>query len=280
MASTAHDSQPMSVPARLRPRSRARCRRDARGVSDQGGFGTNPVGSRRSRVGSRRQSCCTVSAVNLALESGRSYRPFPMQPAVIRLPDRSRSATWSAGLAAVLCSALLTACGQGASPPLVGPHGQEMGKTVTSSAPTAVTRSPFPPQVVSQVISGWLAAESAFADAARTSDPDAPELAATTIDPQLTWSRSLLGRMEASGQIAEGPVHYGTPRVIAFHGDQATVRTCARDAEIVVFAASGRAAPGILGQVDYELFTSTMRQTEGGWKLLTQVVGVGECDRL
>jgi hypothetical protein len=134
--------------------------------------------------------------------------------------------------------------------------------------------------VVAQVISGWLAAESAFTNAARTPDPDAPELGATTIDPQLTWSRSLLGRMAASGQTAEGPVRYGTPRVIALHGDQAIVRTCARDAEIVVFVASGRPAPGILGQVDYELFTSTMQQIEGGWKLLTQVVGVGQCDRL
>ena len=98
----------------------------------------------------------------------------------------------------------------------------------TSSAPTSDIQRPFQPQVVSQVVSGWFAAESAFANAARTSDPNAPELAATMIDPQLTWSRSLLGRMGASGQIATGPVKYGTPRVIALHGDRATVRTCAR----------------------------------------------------
>ncbi|MGD0392209.1 MAG: hypothetical protein ABSC41_06155 [Acidimicrobiales bacterium] len=183
-------------------------------------------------------------------------------------------------VAAVICSTLLAGCSQSVSPPLVGPHGQEMGKTATSSAPPSITRPPSRSQVVSQVVSGWLAAETAFGDAARTSDPDAPELAATTIDPQLAWTRSLLERMDASGQIAKGPVHFGTPHVIALHGDEATVRTCARDAEIVIFAASGRAAPGILGQADYELFTSAMRQTEGGWKLLTQEVGVGQCTRL
>ena len=107
-----------------------------------------------------------------------------------------------------------------------------------------------------------------------------PELAATAIDPQLAWSRGLLERMAASDQIATGQDNFGTPHVIALHGDLATVRTCARDAEIVVFAKSGKPAPGIPGQVDFDLFTSTMKQTAAGWKLLTQAVGTGQCDQL
>ena len=164
-----------------------------------------------------------------------------------------------------------------------GTNGRNLGQgkvgQISSNAVSTSTRQAGG-QLASQVVSGWFAAESAFANAAHTSDPNAPELEATTIDPQLTWSRSLVERMEVAGQIARGPVNYGRPHVIACHGDLATVRTCAWDAEIVISAGSGQAAPGIPGQVDFELFTSTMKQTEGGWKLFSQVIGVGQCDRL
>jgi hypothetical protein len=125
-----------------------------------------------------------------------------------------------------------------------------------------------------------LAAEQSFDNAALTSDPNEPDLAATTIDPQLSWTRSLLERMHAAGQIAKGPVHFGTPSIAALEGSRATVRACVFDQEIVESATSGRPAPGIPGQVDFELFTSTMESTSSGWKLLTQRVGVGQCDRV
>ena len=174
------------------------------------------------------------------------------------------------------------ACSPIAGTPMDGAHGLNLGQgKVGQISSTAVSTSTTQAAVelTSQVVSGWFAAESAFANAAHTSDPNTPELTATTIDPQLTWSRSLLERMEAAGQIARGPVDYGSPHVIAFHGGLATVRTCAWDAEIVISAGSGQAAPGIPGQVDFDLFTSTMKLTEGGWKLLSQVIGVGQCDR-
>ena len=149
---------------------------------------------------------------------------------------------------------------------------------MTSSAPTAVTRPSFPPQVVSQVVSGWLAAESAFVDAARTS--------VRTRRNWLHHYRSAvdsvsfpIGTDETSGDVAGGPVDYGSPRVIALLGIGRS-SGLPRDSEVVISMASGQAAPGVLGQVDFELFTSRMRKTEGGWKLLTQVVGVGRCDRL
>ena len=163
---------------------------------------------------------------------------------------------------------------------MTGSQRQEVRQPTKSSAPTLTTQPARQPQEVDQVLSGWLAAESAFADAARTANAYAPELTATTVDPQLAWSRALLERMAASNQIATGQDNDGTPRVIALHGDRATVRTCARDAEIVVFATSGKPAPGVLGQVEFDLLTSTMVQTAAGWKLLTQAVGSGQCDQL
>ena len=125
---------------------------------------------------------------------------------------------------------------------------------MTSSAPTSVIQRPFQPQVVSQVVSGWLAAESAFANAARTSDPDAPELAATTIDPQLTWSRSLLGRMGASGQIAKGPVQLRNAprhRIAWGPGHRSDVRARCGDRHFRRFgtASAGNAGPGGLRTV-------------------------------
>ena len=49
------------------------------------------------------------------------------------------------------------------------------------------------------------------------------------------------------------------------------------DGEVVVSSVTGRPVPGQAGQVDFELFTSTMEQTDSGWKLATQIVGVGSC---
>jgi hypothetical protein len=174
----------------------------------------------------------------------------------------------------------MSACGSSAGPlhrVALPPGTKDAG---SDSAITPGRGPDYQSQVIDQVASGWLAAEGAFADAARTSDPFQPELAATTLSPQLGWTRSLLEKMSANGLVATGPVHYGTPHVTVVQGAQATVRACAMDAEIVVSDTTGRPVPGMLGQVAFELFTSKMQLTEGEWKLASQVVGEGQCDRL
>jgi hypothetical protein len=130
---------------------------------------------------------------------------------------------------------------------------------------------------VNPVISAWLAAETAFEQAALTADPDQPDLAATTVAPQLAWSQSLLAQMQSSGEVSRGPVDHGHPRVLAQRAGVATVQSCMHDAEVVVSSVTGRPVPGEASQVDYELLTSTMEQTDTGWKLATQSVGVGSC---
>jgi hypothetical protein len=129
----------------------------------------------------------------------------------------------------------------------------------------------------SPIISAWLAAEGAFEEAALTADPDQPELADTTVAPQLPWSMSILAQMQSAGQVARGPVDHGRPRIVAQSAGVATVQSCVHDGEVVVDSATGQAAPGEAGQVDSELFTSTMELTDSGWKLATQTVGVGAC---
>jgi hypothetical protein len=148
-----------------------------------------------------------------------------------------------------------------------------------SGTPTSVPATPDRSVLSGQIVAAWLSAEQAFETAALTSDPFEPDLAATTVDPQLTWTRSLLARMGAAGQIATGRVRFGPPTVTLIGSDQATVRSCAHDAEIVVSASTGVPAPGVPGQVDFELFDSTMELSGGEWRLVTQRVGVGQCDR-
>ena len=101
--------------------------------------------------------------------------------------------------------------------------------------------------MTSQILSAWLAAQKAFDTAALTSDPDQPDLAATTVDPQLAWSEALLQRMKGSGQVARGPVNYGKPEVVRLSSDNARVTSCEFDAEVVVSVDSGRPVPGIPG---------------------------------
>jgi hypothetical protein len=129
-----------------------------------------------------------------------------------------------------------------------------------------------------QILSAWWAAEEAFDTAALTDDSDQPSLAATTVSPQLDLTRLLLEQMAAAGEQAQGSIDNGHPRVVAIDGDVATVRSCVDDTEIAVFAATGRPVPGLLGEKDRELFTSTMQQGANGWKLSAQTLGVGQCD--
>ena len=126
-------------------------------------------------------------------------------------------------------------------------------------------------------MSSWLAAEHAFDTAALTADADQPDLAATTVAPQLGATQSLLEQMQTSGQIATGVAHYGAPTVRLFGTELAQVTSCLHDAEIVVSAATGQPVPGVLGEVDFELLRSTMELIVGGWKLASQTVGVGQC---
>jgi hypothetical protein len=127
------------------------------------------------------------------------------------------------------------------------------------------------------VVSSWLAAEHAFDTAALIADPSQPDLAATTVAPQLGATQTLLEEMRSSGEVATGVARYGTPTVRLVGSERAQVVSCLHDAEIVVSAATRKPVPGVLGEVDFELIRSTMELVDGEWKLRSQTVGVGQC---
>lgn len=128
-----------------------------------------------------------------------------------------------------------------------------------------------------EVLSAWRAAELAFESAARTADSAEPALAATTGDPQLSFTENLLSQMRGSGEAARGPVDLGQPTLVSATATEATVRACLHDAEIVYVLATGRPVPGIAGQVADELVVSLMARTAGVWKLVDQSVRVDAC---
>jgi len=182
-------------------------------------------------------------------------------------------------LCATACLILLSACADVPDPPSGRAVQAEGSLGAPGTTPTSVAATSDRSILSDQIVAAWLSAQQAFETAALTSDPFEPDLAVTTVDPQLTWTRSLLARMLAAGQIARGRVRYGPPTVTLIGSDQATVQSCAHDAEIVVSATTGAPAPGVPGQVDFELFDSTMELSGGEWRLVTQRVGVGQCDR-
>jgi hypothetical protein len=173
-------------------------------------------------------------------------------------------------VAAVVGAALLAAC----SALGLGPASGRIRIGTAPAASGAVASAPVP---AGPVVSAWIASQRAFENAARTADSSAPELAATTVAPLLAWSESLLMLFRVAKEVAVGPVDLGDPQVINQGPVLATVRACVHDSEVVVSSATGRSVAGVLGQVDYELFTSTMERTASGWKLASQTVGVDQC---
>jgi hypothetical protein len=220
------------------------------------------------------QSSCTSGATSIAVFPGYSYGPPTMNPGV-----RHRLSRWiaaprvavAAGLA--LCALSTAACAHSRSLASV----RRVGGTLPSASPVAGLRASRSLES-SQILSAWWAAQEAFDTAALTADPDQPSLAATTVSPQLDLNRLFLEQMAAAGELGQGSVDNGHPRVVAIDGDVATVRSCVDDSEIAVIAATGQPVPGILGEKDFALFTSTMQQGTNGWKLSSQTAGVGQCD--
>ena len=176
---------------------------------------------------------------------------------------QSKSARFVRRLASVMVFPVaLVGCG-GAT---ASANHSTMPSTITSTTPAT-----------GQILSAWLAAERAFHDAALTSNPDEPALKATMMSPQLDGARSALARLRAAGDVAKGETGYGSPRLVSSISDKGTVVSCIDEAEVEVSDRTGQPVPGVLGEADFELVTSTMRLTSNGWKLASQTVEEGKC---
>jgi hypothetical protein len=161
-----------------------------------------------------------------------------------------------AALAFCVCSACLAACGG-------------------SGAATSTTATTSP--TTKAIVTAWFAAQRAFHDAALTSDANSPALTAAMIPPQLDRARTNLTSLASRGYRATGPTFYGNPRIRTQQADRAEVVSCVHGEEIEVNSQTGRPVSGELGKADYQLVTSEMRKTGGGWKLADQSVAVGAC---
>ena len=225
-----------------------------------------------SRSGGARTTC-TERGNTVARRSSISYRPAPMRGAVRSAVKPATRRGWLSGAGLVALLLVATVC-------TTVPATRQ--RNVLGSHPKGVpgaTDGHVVANVTAVVVSSWLAAEHAFDAAALTADPGEPDLAATTVAPQLGATQALLEEMQSSGDVATGGTQYGSPTVRLVGSGLAQVTSCLHDAEIVVSTATGKPVPGVLGQVDYELIRSTMELVGVGWKLASQTVGVGQCAR-
>ena len=179
-----------------------------------------------------------------------------------------------------ISGALVAAC---ASSSTAGRSAVTTVRSTTTTSSTSVTRATgsaaqtASPVLVQQVTSAWKQAQSAFDNAALTSNPEYPALAETFTDPQLTRIRQFLEQQAADGDSAEGTSSSGSTTVTLEGPDLAKVQSCVNDQEIEIVSATGQPVPGVLGEPDFELVASLMRLTQDGWKLSDQTVVVGGC---
>jgi hypothetical protein len=222
-------------------------------------------------VGAR--TTCIGRGNAVARRSWIPYRPAPMWGAVRRAVRPATRLGWLSGAGFVALLLVATAC-------TTAPATKQ--RNALGSHPKRVpgrTDGDVAANVTAVVVSSWLAAEHYFDAAALTADPDEPDLAATTVAPQLGATQALLEEMQSSGEVATGGTQYGQPTVRLVGSGLAQVMSCLHDAEVVVSTATGKPVQGILGQVEYELIRSTMELIGAGWKLASQTVGVGQCTR-
>lgn len=189
---------------------------------------------------------CTLRATTLAARPANPYRAR-----MLKFP-------YAGAVAGLL---LTSACGQ-SSPLAAGSLAQHQAA----------------PAPASPVVEAWNSAQEAFETASWTADPWSPALSATTTYPALGELRGILIQMHESGQIARGPVSFGSPSVQMEGSRRAVVRSCLNDGEVVITQSTGDPVPGPMGEVEFEAITSVMQWTAAGWVLTNQSVEPKRCN--
>jgi hypothetical protein len=169
-------------------------------------------------------------------------------------------------MAGAIGSLVLSGCGGAAA-------GRATPTTASKSVGSTTTTTP----VEGQIITAWFAAERAFQQAARTSDPNSPGLLATTVSPVLDNVRANLAHLRADGDVARGTVDFGQPRITASGSSGVEVVSCMDGRDIEVSIATGKPVPGVLGTPMKEVVSSVMKSTSTGWKLADQSVVTEAC---
>jgi len=157
------------------------------------------------------------------------------------------------------------------------------GGSVPGSAANNKTARPTPPgaasssagstrkAVLSAYRAGWLAFESALADA----NPSDPDLSQTMVNPELESVRANLVSDRRQGIVGEGKFTLH-PKISALSSSSATVLDCAYSTAALVYEATGKPVLPITPP-ENDGVTSTLVINNGTWKVSKQTVTDGTC---
>lgn len=145
------------------------------------------------------------------------------------------------------------------------------------SAPNTAASGPANHGVEEAVAAGWKAAIEADDEAERTSDPQAPMLAATHVQPQLGRLVANLETYRLNGWIGVGSDKVLHVTVSDVGNGRADVTGCINGNEIEVSTSDGRPAPGFPGEKGPVTFHALMVRTAAGWEIAQQTATEGPC---
>ncbi|MHB1928450.1 MAG: hypothetical protein ACYCUG_03315 [Acidimicrobiales bacterium] len=117
----------------------------------------------------------------------------------------------------------------------------------------------------------WAAFEHALADA----NPQAPELAATMINPQLQGVKANLLADQVHGMVGRGAFTLH-PEITSLSSTRATIVDCAYSTSVLVYARTGKPVPPITPP-ENDGVSATLLLTGGTWKVYQQTVTDGKC---
>jgi hypothetical protein len=142
--------------------------------------------------------------------------------------------------------------------------------TTSTSALSSTTTT-----AAAAVLAGYRAAWAAFEQAAADANPQAPALAATMVDPQLTGVKANLLADQQQGIVGRGTFTLH-PKVTALSSTSATVVDCAYSTAVLVYKATGKQVLPVTPP-ENDGVTSTLVPSGGTWKVYKQTVTDGKC---
>lgn len=140
----------------------------------------------------------------------------------------------------------------------------------TSTTAASTTTSPAS-AVLAAYRASWAAFEHALADA----NPEAPELPATMVNPQLQSVKANLLADQRDGIVGRGPTTLH-PKITALSATSATVVDCVYSDTELVYQATGKPVPPVTPP-ENDGVTSTLVLSGGVWKVYKQTVTDGKC---
>lgn len=144
-------------------------------------------------------------------------------------------------------------------------------------APASASTTDPTARIGTAVLGAWRAAEDGFfAAESQTAGYTSPQLDAGFAEPELGAIKRNLALQSFEGEVGEGPWDLGDPVVVSIGPTEAdptvaTVQSCLHDTQVLVYRATGKPVPGVLGSQDWAGATSQMVLTAPGtWKVSTQ----------